>query len=280
MTAQFLPRRSPLARWRAHLPVKAQQRSSSVTRRPNSWTNCRTRKRRDSSTHWHISRPLTCTWIGSWLPTSTRDARWKSAAQAARAICFPTLSACSGERSGSRADPWRRRSYLMAPWRRRVWQTTRRAWPGISSITATLPSSPDISRSRLHRPEESFDLTGDMEPGILPALAGAVLASALLEAGQVGRSVEVLVSQAGGAELPLIGGGWRARFLELLTRSLLAAGQPRPSPTPAQMGRPRPPRRRANAVQWWIAPPALHSGRRQPPEGCRAETRKPEHPLR
>jgi DNA-binding NarL/FixJ family response regulator/tetratricopeptide (TPR) repeat protein len=72
---------------------------------------------------------------------------------------------------------------------------------------------------------ESFDLTGDMAPGILPALAGAVLASALLEAGQIGRSVEVLVARAGGEELPLIGGGWRSRFLELLTRSLLAAGR-------------------------------------------------------
>jgi len=32
----------------------------------------------------------------------------------------------------------------------------------------------------------------------------------------------VLIARAGGAELPRIGGGWRARFLELLTRSLLA----------------------------------------------------------
>jgi DNA-binding NarL/FixJ family response regulator/tetratricopeptide (TPR) repeat protein len=73
--------------------------------------------------------------------------------------------------------------------------------------------------------EESFELTEVMEPGILPALAGAVFASALLEAGQVGRSVEVLIARAGGEELPLLGGGWRARFLELLTRSLIAIGR-------------------------------------------------------
>jgi DNA-binding CsgD family transcriptional regulator/tetratricopeptide (TPR) repeat protein len=74
--------------------------------------------------------------------------------------------------------------------------------------------------------EESFELSREMEPGILPALVGAVLASALLEAGQASRSVEVLVARAGGEELPRIGGGWRARFLELLTRSLLATGRP------------------------------------------------------
>ena len=73
--------------------------------------------------------------------------------------------------------------------------------------------------------EESFELTREMEPGILPALAGAVLATVLLEDGQVGRSIDVLIARAGGKELPRIGGGWRARFLELLTRSLLAAGR-------------------------------------------------------
>ena len=39
------------------------------------------------------------------------------------------------------------------------------------------------------------------------------------------RSAELLVQHAGGHELRLIGGGWRARYLELLTRSLLAAGR-------------------------------------------------------
>jgi len=35
----------------------------------------------------------------------------------------------------------------------------------------------------------------------------------------------VLVAAAGGEEIPRMGGSWRARFLELLTRALLAAGR-------------------------------------------------------
>ena len=60
---------------------------------------------------------------------------------------------------------------------------------------------------------------GRMEPGVLSGTAAAVLASALLEAGQAERSVEVMLTRAGGEEIGLIGGGWRARFLEVLTRA-------------------------------------------------------------
>jgi DNA-binding NarL/FixJ family response regulator len=74
--------------------------------------------------------------------------------------------------------------------------------------------------------EESFELTDAMEPGVLSALSAAVLASALFEAGQADRSVELLATRTGGEDLRLIGGGWRARFLELLTRALLATGRP------------------------------------------------------
>jgi DNA-binding NarL/FixJ family response regulator len=73
--------------------------------------------------------------------------------------------------------------------------------------------------------EESCELLEGMEPGAISALAAATLASALLETGQAGRSVELLLTRAGGEELLLIGGGWRARFLELLTRALLATGR-------------------------------------------------------
>jgi ATP/maltotriose-dependent transcriptional regulator MalT len=73
--------------------------------------------------------------------------------------------------------------------------------------------------------EESFELEEGMEPGPLSAIAAAVLASALFETGQAERSVELLLTRAGGYELPLIGGGWRARFLELLTRALLSTGR-------------------------------------------------------
>jgi DNA-binding CsgD family transcriptional regulator len=71
--------------------------------------------------------------------------------------------------------------------------------------------------------EESFELAGNMEPGIFSVATAATLASALLEAGQSDRSVDLLPN--GGEELRIIGGGWRARFLEMLTRALLATGR-------------------------------------------------------
>jgi DNA-binding NarL/FixJ family response regulator/tetratricopeptide (TPR) repeat protein len=73
--------------------------------------------------------------------------------------------------------------------------------------------------------EESFALQLEMEPSAISAMAAAVLASALLEAGRADTSIDVLIAGAGGEELPWIGGSWRARFLELLTRALLATGR-------------------------------------------------------
>jgi ATP/maltotriose-dependent transcriptional regulator MalT len=73
--------------------------------------------------------------------------------------------------------------------------------------------------------EESVELTEEMEPGEIPALAAAVLASVLLESGQPDRSLDLLIARAGGMDLALFGGAWRARFLEVLTRALLAVGR-------------------------------------------------------
>jgi DNA-binding CsgD family transcriptional regulator len=74
--------------------------------------------------------------------------------------------------------------------------------------------------------EESFELEADMQPGPIRVATGAVLASALLEAGKADRSVDLLLTRVGGEEgLRFIGGGWRARFLEVLTRALLATGR-------------------------------------------------------
>lgn len=72
---------------------------------------------------------------------------------------------------------------------------------------------------------ESFELEETMKPGVLSALAGCVYAAVLLETGQPERSVDLLLTGAGGVELRHVGGGWRARFLELLTRALLATGR-------------------------------------------------------
>jgi len=72
--------------------------------------------------------------------------------------------------------------------------------------------------------EESVELAkANMEPGIFSIATAATLAAALLEADQADRSVDLLPN--GGEELRVIGGGWRARFLEMHTRALLATGR-------------------------------------------------------
>jgi DNA-binding CsgD family transcriptional regulator/tetratricopeptide (TPR) repeat protein len=73
--------------------------------------------------------------------------------------------------------------------------------------------------------EESFELVRETDPGPLTALSAAALAAALVETGRADRAVEVLITRAGGDELGRLGGGWRARFLELLTRAQLEAGE-------------------------------------------------------
>jgi predicted ATPase/DNA-binding CsgD family transcriptional regulator len=74
--------------------------------------------------------------------------------------------------------------------------------------------------------EESVELEEAMEPGPIRTATAVTLACALLEGGQADRSVDVWLTRVGGAEgLRVIGGGWRARFLEVLTRALLATGR-------------------------------------------------------
>ena len=73
--------------------------------------------------------------------------------------------------------------------------------------------------------KEAFDLALELDPGPVPAHAAVALAYARFETGHPERCAELLVEFAGGNELRLIGGGWRARYLELLTRSFLAAGR-------------------------------------------------------
>ena len=51
------------------------------------------------------------------------------------------------------------------------------------------------------------------------------LAAALLETGEAERGADILLASAGGPELRLLPGSWRAVGLELLTRCLIAAGR-------------------------------------------------------
>jgi DNA-binding NarL/FixJ family response regulator len=72
--------------------------------------------------------------------------------------------------------------------------------------------------------QESVDITRDLDDTLVGTYASVALASTLLEAGEPGRAIEVLVTAAGGEELPRIAGGWRTNYLELLTRGWLALG--------------------------------------------------------
>src|SRR5262249_37246275 len=62
--------------------------------------------------------------------------------------------------------------------------------------------------------KEAFDLARDhLDQGPVSAHAAVALAYARFETGHPERCAELLVEHAGGNELRLIGGGWRARYL-------------------------------------------------------------------
>lgn len=72
--------------------------------------------------------------------------------------------------------------------------------------------------------QESVDVTRDLDDRLVSTNAGLALAHALFETGAAERAIDVLLRTAGGEELPLIPGGWRANYFELLTRCWLALG--------------------------------------------------------
>jgi ATP/maltotriose-dependent transcriptional regulator MalT len=74
--------------------------------------------------------------------------------------------------------------------------------------------------------QESVELTRGLDEGFVTAWAAARLADVWLETGQPGLAIELLLGRVGGEELTLIPGGWRAYFLELLTRCWLALDHP------------------------------------------------------
>ncbi len=75
--------------------------------------------------------------------------------------------------------------------------------------------------------EESVEITRDLDDTVVSIHAGLALATALAEAGEPERAIEVLTTAAGGATLPRVTGGWRPSFFELLARCWLAVGRPR-----------------------------------------------------
>jgi ATP/maltotriose-dependent transcriptional regulator MalT len=91
------------------------------------------------------------------------------------------------------------------------------------SVVALAAGDLDIA---LATAEESVQVTRDLDEGFVTAWAAARLAGVLFETGQPGRAIESLLGRAGGEELTLIPGSWRACFLELLTRCWLALDRP------------------------------------------------------
>ena len=65
----------------------------------------------------------------------------------------------------------------------------------------------------------------DLDEGFVAAWAAVRLAGTLLATGQPAEAVDLIVGSAGGEELTLIPGGWKAYGLELLTRCWLALGR-------------------------------------------------------
>jgi ATP/maltotriose-dependent transcriptional regulator MalT len=73
--------------------------------------------------------------------------------------------------------------------------------------------------------QESADLTREPAGTMLGCFSGLILGMTLIESGSAEPGVETMVQRAGGADLPLLGGGWKAYFLEWLGRGQLDAGR-------------------------------------------------------
>ena len=89
------------------------------------------------------------------------------------------------------------------------------------SLTAAAVGNIDLALSTA---AEAVELTAGLDQSLVCA-AGVAMATALLEAADPARAVDVLLRSSGGEELPLIPAVWRARSLELLTRCWLALGR-------------------------------------------------------
>jgi DNA-binding NarL/FixJ family response regulator len=74
--------------------------------------------------------------------------------------------------------------------------------------------------------EESVAVTRGLDDSLVSTFASLALADASFESGDPGRAIDIVLTAAGGAELPLIPGGWRANYFELLTQCWLDVGRP------------------------------------------------------
>ncbi|HEX6024176.1 MAG TPA: LuxR family transcriptional regulator, partial [Solirubrobacter sp.] len=73
--------------------------------------------------------------------------------------------------------------------------------------------------------QESADLTREPGGSMLGCFAGLVLGMTEIESGSPDSGANQMIERAGGPDLPLLGGSWKAYFLDWLTGGLLAAGR-------------------------------------------------------
>jgi DNA-binding CsgD family transcriptional regulator len=72
--------------------------------------------------------------------------------------------------------------------------------------------------------EEGAELGRAIDDSVVVAWAGTILGGIVLEAGDAERAERLLSESAGGEEMPMMPGAWRANWLEQLTRARLAIG--------------------------------------------------------
>jgi DNA-binding NarL/FixJ family response regulator len=77
----------------------------------------------------------------------------------------------------------------------------------------------------LRTAEEGVELARTLDAAAISVWAHGSLALVLIDAGEHARGVETLLRHCGGLELELVAGGWKAYYLEHLTRGLLALGR-------------------------------------------------------
>jgi DNA-binding CsgD family transcriptional regulator len=69
------------------------------------------------------------------------------------------------------------------------------------------------------------DITRELDHSLVSTYAGANQCFVLNAMGEHERAIAAVTKSAGGEELPLLPGGWRANYFEAITRSRLALGQ-------------------------------------------------------
>jgi DNA-binding NarL/FixJ family response regulator len=72
---------------------------------------------------------------------------------------------------------------------------------------------------------EALSLLEPLDPSMVTALAGAGLAAATIESGDLSAELEPHLGPAGGWKMPLVEATYRAQFGEVLTRGWIAAGE-------------------------------------------------------